>query len=65
MTKPDRIFPVLYSIYFLLLAVAWLSVPDSWRTTVFFVTYFSASIAITIFDALLNRRAASGDKLSE
>ena len=59
MTKPERIFPLLYGTYFLLLAVAWFSVPESWRTAVFFVTYASASVAITILGALIDRRDAA------
>lgn len=65
MTKPERTFPLLYGSYFLLLAVAWLSVPESWRTAVFLVTYASASAAITILGTLIDRRETAANDPSE
>lgn len=44
--KTDRIYLVLYGLYFLLLAAAWQIAPEVWRGPIFFVTYASASVVI-------------------
>lgn len=58
--KPDRIYLILYGIYFLLLAIAWLVAPEAWRGVIFFVTYASASVAIVTLGYFLDRRQGKG-----
>lgn len=57
--KPERIYLVLYGLYFLLLAVAWIVAPEAWHGVVFFVTYVSASVAIVTLGYLIDRRPAA------
>lgn len=54
--KPDRIYLILYGVYFLLLAIAWVVAPEAWRGGIFFVTYTSATVAIVTLGYLLESR---------
>jgi hypothetical protein len=58
--KTDRIYLVLYGLYFLLLAVAWHIAPEAWRGLIFFVTYASASIAIVTLGYLIDSKQSAG-----
>ena len=47
---------ILYGLYFLLLAVGWLVAPEAWRGAIFFVTYVSATGAISTLTHLIDRQ---------